>query len=111
MTLSHKADALPGVDELFRMPYDGPDVPHVVIEVNQKCNISCKACYKDKLDYTPSHIVRRIVGNYPGLCKFCKDYKATRSDVKLHEKKCTMNPQREMKIVLEEEVKTIEAEI
>lgn len=34
------------------MPYGGRDVPHVVIEVNQKCNISCAACYKDKSSYT-----------------------------------------------------------
>ena len=72
----------------------------------------CPSCRnKEKLEYTLSHIVRRIVGNYPGVCKFCKEYKATRSDVKLHEKKCSQNPQREMKLVLEEEVKSIEAEI
>jgi Radical SAM superfamily len=34
------------------MPYAGKDVPHVVIEVNQKCNIRCLACYKDKYGYT-----------------------------------------------------------
>jgi hypothetical protein len=33
------------------MPYDGQDVPHAVIEVNQRCNISCVACYKDKSTY------------------------------------------------------------
>jgi pyruvate-formate lyase-activating enzyme len=43
---------LPTPEDMLRMPYDGRDVPHVVIEVNQKCNISCMACYKDKLDYT-----------------------------------------------------------
>lgn len=37
---------------LALMPFDGRDVPHVVIEVNQKCNISCTACYKDKYNYT-----------------------------------------------------------
>ena len=36
----------------LRMPYDGRDVPHAVIEVNQRCNISCTACYKDKSTYT-----------------------------------------------------------
>src|SRR4030095_16050667 len=38
--------------EPLRMPYEGPDVPHAVIEVNQRCNISCTACYKDKSTYT-----------------------------------------------------------
>jgi hypothetical protein len=36
----------------MRMPYAGRDVPHAVIEVNQRCNISCAACYKDKSTYT-----------------------------------------------------------
>ncbi len=36
----------------LRMPYAGRDVPHAVIEVNQRCNISCAACYKDKSTYT-----------------------------------------------------------
>jgi pyruvate-formate lyase-activating enzyme len=36
----------------YQMPYAGRDVPHAVIEVNQKCNISCFACYKDKSTYT-----------------------------------------------------------
>lgn len=34
------------------MPYTGRDVPHVVIEVNQQCNIRCRACYKDKYGYS-----------------------------------------------------------
>lgn len=34
------------------MPYAGRTVPHVVIEVNQQCNIRCRACYKDKYGYT-----------------------------------------------------------
>jgi molybdenum cofactor biosynthesis enzyme MoaA len=34
------------------MPFVGHDVPHGVVEVNQKCNISCRACYKDRLNYT-----------------------------------------------------------
>lgn len=34
------------------MPYSGRDVPHVVIEVNQQCDIRCRACYKDKYGYT-----------------------------------------------------------
>lgn len=38
--------------QAYRMPYSGRDVPHAVIEVNQKCNISCAACYKSKNNYT-----------------------------------------------------------
>ncbi len=34
------------------MPFDGKDIPHIVIEVNQACNLSCKACYKNKYGYT-----------------------------------------------------------
>ena len=34
------------------MPFSGKDVPHIVIEVNQACNLSCKACYKDRHGYT-----------------------------------------------------------
>jgi hypothetical protein len=37
---------------LVRMPFEGSNVPHVVLEVNQQCNISCKACYKDKFGMT-----------------------------------------------------------
>lgn len=40
------------MSEMIRMPYDGENVPHIVIEVNQQCNISCKACYKDKFGMT-----------------------------------------------------------
>lgn len=39
-------------NKLYKMPFNGINTPHVVIEVNQKCNISCKACYKDKFNYT-----------------------------------------------------------
>ncbi len=34
------------------LPFAGKNVPHLLIEVNQKCNISCRACYKDKSNYT-----------------------------------------------------------
>src|SRR3989339_1510776 len=34
------------------IPFIGRQVPHLVIEVNQKCNISCTACYKDRCNYT-----------------------------------------------------------
>jgi len=38
--------------ELFEIPFRDEHVPHIVIEVNQKCNISCESCYKDKNTYT-----------------------------------------------------------
>ena len=34
------------------MPFNGKDVPHLVIEVNQHCNLNCISCYKDKRPYT-----------------------------------------------------------
>lgn len=44
------------------IPFEGRDVPHVVIEVNQKCNISCRACYKDKQNFTkPLDEVKREI--------------------------------------------------
>jgi hypothetical protein len=36
------------MERMYRIPYDGADVPHAVIEVNHQCNISCNACYKSK---------------------------------------------------------------
>jgi len=33
------------------LPYEGKNVPHILIEVNQTCNIQCKACYKHKYKY------------------------------------------------------------
>lgn len=33
---------------LLRMPYQTSETPHMVLEVNQACNISCEACYKAK---------------------------------------------------------------
>ncbi len=38
--------------ESIPMPFGGKDVPHIVIEVNQACNLACKACYKDRHGYT-----------------------------------------------------------
>jgi len=32
--------------------FKGKDTPHILIEVNQKCNLSCKACYKNRGTYT-----------------------------------------------------------
>jgi MoaA/NifB/PqqE/SkfB family radical SAM enzyme len=28
------------------LPFTGCRVPHAVLEVNQECNMSCRACYK-----------------------------------------------------------------
>lgn len=36
----------------YMMHYDGRNTPHIVIEVNQKCNLSCRACYKNRSVYT-----------------------------------------------------------
>ncbi len=33
---------------MWMLPYEGRHVPHVVVEVNQRCNITCAACYKDR---------------------------------------------------------------
>ena len=44
------------------MPYCGREVPHAVIEVNQKCNISCRACYKSKMNYTkPLTVIKQEI--------------------------------------------------
>lgn len=44
------------------MPFEGKNVPHVVIEVNQKCNISCTACYKSKFNYTkPVELIKNEI--------------------------------------------------
>lgn len=34
------------------MPFAGRNVPHLVIEVNQECTLSCTACYKAKRAYS-----------------------------------------------------------
>jgi hypothetical protein len=31
---------------MIRFPWTDATVPHVVLEINQQCNISCRACYK-----------------------------------------------------------------
>ncbi|MBI2968065.1 MAG: radical SAM protein [Bacteroidetes bacterium] len=50
------------VNKLYKMPFSGKNIPHAVIEVNQKCNISCKACYKDQSDYTkPLEIIKNEI--------------------------------------------------
>ena len=38
----------------IKMPWNGRDIPHGIIEVNQRCNISCDGCYKDKFGYEKS---------------------------------------------------------
>jgi|GEM_PF-584625 len=35
-------------------PYKDKNIPHAVIEINQKCNIACKACFKNKSNYSKS---------------------------------------------------------
>ncbi len=37
---------------LLRMPYETEQTPHMVLEVNQACNITCEACYKAKSGIT-----------------------------------------------------------
>ncbi len=37
---------------LYRLPYDGERMAHLVIEVNHSCNIRCVSCYKSKSDLT-----------------------------------------------------------
>ncbi len=32
---------------MLKMPWTSSSCPHFVLEVNQKCNISCRGCYKD----------------------------------------------------------------
>jgi MoaA/NifB/PqqE/SkfB family radical SAM enzyme len=32
------------------IPWKGKDIPHGAIEVNQKCNLQCDGCYKNKFD-------------------------------------------------------------
>ena len=38
----------------LEMPWEGKNVPHGVIEVNQFCNINCFGCCKDKSNYKKS---------------------------------------------------------
>ena len=41
------------------MPFRGRNIPHLVIEVNQACNMSCRACYKARASYTkPLDLIR-----------------------------------------------------
>lgn len=36
-------------DNMIKMPWTSSSCPHFVLEINQRCNISCKGCYK-KMD-------------------------------------------------------------
>ena len=36
------------------MPWEGKNIPHGAIEVNQRCNLSCDGCYKNKLNFEKS---------------------------------------------------------
>jgi len=31
---------------MVRMPWTSSSCPHFVLEINKKCNISCRGCYK-----------------------------------------------------------------
>lgn len=33
---------------MIELPWDRKTVPHCVLEINQLCNLSCRACYRDK---------------------------------------------------------------
>lgn len=33
---------------MIALPWDKKTVPHCVLEINQHCNLSCRACYRDK---------------------------------------------------------------
>jgi hypothetical protein len=47
---------------LVPMPFGGKDVPHLVIEVNQMCNVSCASCYKHKRPSTkPAALVEEEI--------------------------------------------------
>ncbi len=37
-----------------QMPWNGKEVPHAVIEVNQNCNVNCFGCCKTKMNYSKS---------------------------------------------------------
>lgn len=59
-----------GAGGALAFPYAGPRVPHAVLEINQRCNISCNACYKSKSAYTKPF--RRVVAELDALCA-CRD--------------------------------------
>lgn len=35
---------------MIKLPWDSGTVPHCVIEITHRCNIACKACYRQKTD-------------------------------------------------------------
>jgi len=37
--------------KIYHLPWGGKDVPHLVLEPGQKCNLKCTACFKHKEDY------------------------------------------------------------
>jgi hypothetical protein len=39
---------------VFELPWKKGMVPHCVIEITQKCNLACRACYREKRDTTKS---------------------------------------------------------
>lgn len=44
---------------MIKLPWDKHSVPHCVLEITRKCNLSCKACYREKCDVTKS--VEKII--------------------------------------------------
>lgn len=48
--------------KLQLLPYAGKNVPHLVLEINQKCNISCESCYKQKFNYNkPVEVIKKEI--------------------------------------------------
>jgi hypothetical protein len=35
---------------MIELPWEKKTVPHCVLEINQQCNLSCRACYREKTD-------------------------------------------------------------
>lgn len=44
---------------MIKLPWDKQTVPHCVLEITRNCNLSCKACYREKCDETKS--VEKII--------------------------------------------------
>ncbi|NLX27024.1 MAG: radical SAM protein [Lentisphaerae bacterium] len=39
---------------MIAIPWNRQTVPHCVLEITQQCNLSCKACYREKMSHTRS---------------------------------------------------------
>ncbi len=44
---------------MIKLPWNKQTVPHCVLEITRNCNLSCKACYREKCDETKS--VEKII--------------------------------------------------